>query len=80
MMSEVTQHDLHVLLVEIRGELRAARVDIAAHLKDDEKTHARLEATAADHEMRLRANDKFRWGIAAVLAVTTALGSWGIFA
>lgn len=79
-MSEVTPHDLHVLLVEIRGELQAARSDIAAHLKDDDKTHARLERGITDHEQRLRANDKFRWGASAVLAAITALGTWGFFA
>lgn len=72
-MADATPHDLHVLLVEIRGDVKATRDMVEKHLADDNRVHT-------DHENRLRVNEKFRWGVTAVLMAMAAIGSWGLFA
>ncbi len=71
-MPEVTPNDLMVLLTEIKGDVKATHDAVARHLKDDDRIHA-------DHEKRLRVNEKFRWSATAVLVVISALGTWGLY-
>ncbi len=71
-MTEVTPNDLMVLLTEIKGDVKATHDVVSLHLEQDDRIHA-------DHEKRLRVNEKFRWSATAVLVVISALGTWGIF-
>ncbi len=72
-MTEVTPNDLMVMLTEIKGDVKATHDAVSRHLKEDDRIHA-------DHEKRLRVNEKFRWGATAIMVVISALGTWGIFA
>ncbi len=71
-MSEVTPNDLMVMLTEIKGDVKATKAAVERHLVEDDKVHA-------DHELRLRASERFRWSASALWLGLTALGTWGFF-
>ena len=69
----IDTQDLHVLLVESRGDLKRLSEMVEHHLVYDDAIHA-------DHERRLRTNERFRWmTVGAVGLVTSVFTSIAVF-
>ena len=69
MTDELKNHDLHLLLVEIRAEVRATRDAVEKHLKDDTAIHA-------DHEDRLRKTERGLWTLGGMGALVAVLATY----